>query len=91
MVNLILFGKPGSGKGTQAEFVKRKYNKNYLRLNENEKIDFLKSNIKSGKNFINKFKFKNKENKEVWETFNVISQEPSECLGAYVISTTSSA
>jgi adenylate kinase len=25
MVNLILFGKPGSGKGTQAEFVKRKY------------------------------------------------------------------
>ena len=25
MVNLILLGKPGSGKGTQAEFVKRKY------------------------------------------------------------------
>jgi adenylate kinase len=25
MINLILFGKPGSGKGTQAEFVKRKY------------------------------------------------------------------
>ena len=25
MVNLILFGKPGSGKGTQAEFVKNKY------------------------------------------------------------------
>jgi phosphoenolpyruvate carboxylase len=74
-----------------SEFVKRKYNKDYLRLNENEKIDFLKSKINSGKNFINKFKFKNKENKEVWETFNVISQEPSECLGAYVISMTSSA
>lgn len=25
MINLILFGKPGSGKGTQAEFVKSKY------------------------------------------------------------------
>ena len=25
MINLILFGKPGSGKGTQAEFVKKKY------------------------------------------------------------------
>ena len=25
MVNLILFGKPGSGKGTQAEFIKNKY------------------------------------------------------------------
>jgi len=25
MINLILFGKPGSGKGTQAEFVKNKY------------------------------------------------------------------
>ena len=25
MINLILFGKPGSGKGTQAEFVKGKY------------------------------------------------------------------
>ncbi len=25
MINLILFGKPGSGKGTQAEFIKNKY------------------------------------------------------------------
>ena len=25
MLNIILFGKPGSGKGTQAEFVKEKY------------------------------------------------------------------
>ena len=26
MINLILFGKPGSGKGTQAEFVRKSYN-----------------------------------------------------------------
>ena len=26
MINLILFGKPGSGKGTQAEFVRKNYN-----------------------------------------------------------------
>ena len=73
------------------EFVKRKYNKDYLRFSENEKIKFLKSKLNSSKNIINKFKFKNKENKEVWDTFNVLSQEPDECLGAYVISMTSSA
>ena len=82
-----------SSRHTQliTEFVKRKYNKNYLKFSENEKIDFLKSKINSSKNFINKFKFRNKENKEVWDTFNVLSKEPSECLGAYVISMTSSA
>ena len=73
------------------ELVKRKYNKDYLRFSENEKIKFLKSKLNSSKNIINKFKFKNKENKEVWDTFNVLSQEPAECLGAYVISMTSSA
>ena len=26
MLNLILFGKPGSGKGTQASLIKNKYN-----------------------------------------------------------------
>ena len=73
------------------ELVKRKYNKDYLRFSENEKIKFLKSKLNSSKNIINKFQFKNKENKEVWDTFNVLSQEPAECLGAYVISMTSSA
>ena len=74
-----------------SELMKRKYNKDYLRLSENEKIKFLKSKLNSSKNIINKFQFKNKENKEVWDTFNVLSQEPAECLGAYVISMTSSA
>ena len=73
------------------EFVKKKYNKDYVKLNEKEKIDFLKSKLNSKKNIINKFQFKNKENKEVWATFNLLSNEPSECLGAYVISMTSSA
>ncbi|MDA9881004.1 phosphoenolpyruvate carboxylase [Candidatus Pelagibacter sp.] len=73
------------------EFVKKKYNKDYLKLSEKEKIDFLKSKLNSKKNIINKFQFKNKENKEVWSTFNLLSNEPSECLGAYVISMTSSA
>ena len=73
------------------ELVKRKYNKDYLRFSENEKIKFLKSKLNSSKNIINEFKFKSKENKEVWDTFNVLSQEPDECLGAYVISMTSSA
>ena len=74
-----------------SEFVKKKYKKDYLKFDENEKINFLKSKINSNKNFINKFQFTNKENKEVWSTFNVLSDESPECLGAYVISMTSSA
>ena len=73
------------------EFVKKKYNIEYQKLSEKEKINFLKSKINSSKNFINKFHFRNKENKEVWATFNLLSKESSECLGAYVISMTSSA
>ena len=26
MLNIVIFGKPGAGKGTQAEFLKSKYN-----------------------------------------------------------------
>ena len=74
-----------------SEFLKRKYKINYNTWNENKKISFLSSKIKSKKNLINNFLFKNKENKEVWSTFRNLSSEPKECLGAYVISMTSSA
>ncbi len=73
------------------EFIKRRFNKDYLKLSENEKIQFLKKQIISKKNQIKKFQFKNKENKEVWSTFKILANQPSECLGAYVISMTTSA
>ena len=74
-----------------SEFIKKRYKKNYLKMSEKEKIQFLKMLILSKKNQINKFKFKNKENKEVWSTFKILANEPAECLGAYVISMTTSA
>ena len=81
-----------SSRHTQliAEFVKKKYNKNYFKFTEDEKINFLKSKLTSNKNIINKFKFSNKENNEVWSTLKILADEPSECLGAYVISMTTS-
>ncbi len=30
MINIVLFGKPGAGKGTQAEFLKDKYNLTHI-------------------------------------------------------------
>jgi len=74
-----------------SEFLKRKYKINYDKWDEGKKIKFLSSKIKSKINVINKFSFKNKENKEVWSTFKILSEEPKECLGAYVISMTSAA
>ena len=74
-----------------SEFIKKRYKKNYLKMSEKEKIQFLKTLILSKKNQINKFKFKNKDNKEVWSTFKILANEPAECLGAYVISMTTSA
>ena len=73
------------------EFVKKRFNKDYSKLSENEKIAFLKKMIFSKKNEIRNFKFRNKENNEVWSTFKILANEPSECLGAYVISMTTSA
>ncbi|MDC3024766.1 phosphoenolpyruvate carboxylase [Candidatus Pelagibacter sp.] len=73
-----------------SEYVKKKYKKNYIKMSENKKIQFFKSQILSKQNQINKFKFKNKENKEVWSTLKILANEPHECLGAYVISMTTS-
>ena len=82
-----------SSRHTQliSELLKKKYKINYLKWSEDRKLSFLSSKIKSKKNLINNFVFKNKENKEVWNTFNILADEPNECLGAYVISMTSSA
>ena len=82
-----------SSRHTQliAELVKKKFNGNYYKFSEDEKINFLKSKLLSKKNCINNFKFSNKENNEVWSTFKILAEEPSECLGAYVISMTTSA
>ncbi len=76
---------------TVAEVIKKKFNKNYFSLSEEKKINMLINLIKDKKNIIGKYKFRNKDNKEVWDTFKIIAEEPIECLGAYVISMTSSA
>ena len=73
------------------EFVQRKYNKSYLKFSEDKKIEFLKKQILGKKNQINDLQIRNKENKEVWSTFKTLASEPSESLGAYVISMTTSA
>lgn len=56
MINIVLFGKPGAGKGTQAEFLKTKYNLIHLSTG-----DIFRFNIKNetelgklAKNFIDK-------------------------------------
>ena len=73
-----------------AEYIKRKYQQNYYKWSEKKKIKFLSNQIKKKRNLLTNFEFKNKENKEVWSTFKTISKQPDECLGAYVISMTSS-
>ena len=42
MINLVLFGKPGAGKGTQAEFLKDKYNLIHISTG-----DLFRKNIKN--------------------------------------------
>ena len=42
MINIVLFGKPGAGKGTQAEFLKDKYNLVHLSTG-----DIFRFNIKN--------------------------------------------
>ncbi|RZJ31215.1 MAG: adenylate kinase [Flavobacterium sp.] len=43
MINIVLFGKPGAGKGTQAEFLKDKYSLVHLSTG-----DIFRFNIKNG-------------------------------------------
>ena len=74
-----------------SELVKAKYNKNYSNFSEKEKLSFLRLSINSKSKKIGNFQFRNKENKEVWSTFKNLSKEPPECLGAYIISMTTSA
>ncbi len=73
------------------EVIKNKYNSDYNSWDESKKISFLSNQFNSKKNLINNLKIKNKENKEVWSTFKMIANQPKECMGAYVISMTSSA
>ena len=42
MINIVIFGKPGAGKGTQAEFLKEKYNLTHLSTG-----DIFRYNIKN--------------------------------------------
>ena len=73
-----------------AEYIKKKLNQDYSSWDENRKIKYLSTKMQN-KSLLKNFQFKNKENKEVWSTFKVLATQPKECLGAYVISMTSSA
>ena len=74
-----------------ADVLDKKYKINFSSLSESKKINLLNLLIKQKKYFINNLKIKNKDNKEVWNTFKQISKEPEQCMGAYVISMTSKA
>ena len=73
------------------EIFKKKIKINYSSLSEDEKIKLLNKSINQRKFFIDKIIIRDKENKEVWNTFKLIAKEPEQCLGAYVISMTSKA
>ena len=73
------------------EIFKKKNKITYSNLSEIDKIKLLNKLIKEKKFFVDKIKLQNKENREVWNTFKLISSTPNECLGAYVISMTSNA
>ncbi len=73
------------------ELFRKKYNIKYNSLSEKEKVKLLNKLIKEKNYFVDRIKITDKENKEVWNTFKQISKTPNECLGAYVISMTSTA
>ena len=47
MINIVLFGKPGAGKGTQAEFLKQRYNLTHISTGDVFRYN-LKSNTELG-------------------------------------------
>jgi len=63
----------------------------FEKWSENEKIAFLSKEFKSKKPLISKNISFDKEDKETWSTFKMISKLPRECLGAYIISMSSKA
>ena len=58
----------------------------YLNMSENDKVSFLIKEYKSKRPLIPRKIILDKEDKETWETFKMISKTSNECLGAYVIS-----
>ncbi len=48
MINIVLFGKPGAGKGTQAEILKEKYNLTHISTGDVFRYN-LKNNTELGK------------------------------------------
>jgi len=56
---------------------------------EEEKISFLSKEFNSKRSLVSKNMKFDKEDKETWLTFKMLSELPRECLGAYVISMTS--
>ena len=63
----------------------------FEKWSEDEKIAFLSKEFKSKRPLISKNISFDKEDKETWSTFKMISKLPRECLGAYVISMSSKA
>ena len=45
MINIVLFGKPGAGKGTQAEFLKEKYQLTHISTGDVFRFNFCQRKI----------------------------------------------
>ena len=63
----------------------------FEKWSEDEKISFLSKEFKSKRPLVSKDISFDKEDKETWATFKIISKLPRECLGAYIISMSSKA
>ena len=53
MINIVLFGKPGAGKGTQAEFLKEKYKLTHISTGDVFRFNLNKLNQLKFKKLIN--------------------------------------